>query len=600
MVIPLALLTACGGGGGKGSSLPPATTPQTKKSGEATFSFKLPGKSTMTKLRRRYYQSQATQGVAIDWTSSNPYAPDYSAPITAGCPTPTLGNPNLPPGVASCTVDANGNTDYTFQLQIPAGTYPTFTVTTFDQAPASGGTFVSAANMLAQGQLAAPVVITAGETNTVPSLTFYGIPASVSFVPGPAQSHVTTYGGNIAVIGNAPQNFFAQAVDADGFVIDSTDGSAPAVTLAESASDSPQEFTVATTATPYEYTLTAKNAFANATIDLTATPGGTGLSPIVDAVTVTPVQELWTTQEAGSYPNGIYGYPLYPGASVAGPVDGYADPVGNALCGGGGSSCNLDTAAIDPTSGTIYAVGINSSSIPAIYAFTQGAGSAGLIPPSAASYTGAAGDTFEAIAIDTNHHGFIVDNNSGNVALEAYSTSSGGWSSLTTSNDSNLTTLTAESLAIAPTAANVPSSLVGSLWLGTSASVFLVYPAFSGAFSPSVEATAPTISAQVLGFDSAGYLWMSDGTNVYINKVSGTASSPVITQIAQVGLVSSGAGGTSFGAAAGQNMWFGQGTGEETGYDLYTASSCNSSCTLSASGDELSTNASSFAAFVTP
>ena len=296
LLIPLALLTACGGGGGKSGSLPPAgNVPQTKKSGEATFSFKLPGKSTMTKLRRRYYQSQATQGVAIDWTSSDPTHADYSAPISAACPA----LPSLPPGVTGCTIDSNGDTDYTFELQITAGTYPNFTVTTFDTAPSVGD---FAGNMLAQGQLAAPVVITAGTTNAIPSLTFYGIPAAVSFVPGPAQSHVVTYAGNIAVIGNAPQTFFAQAVDADGFVIDSTDGSAPALTVAESTSDNPQMFTVGTTANPFAFTLTAINASANAMVDLTATPGGTGLSPVTSKVTVAPVQELWTTQEAGAIP----------------------------------------------------------------------------------------------------------------------------------------------------------------------------------------------------------------------------------------------------------------------------------------------------------
>ena len=208
------------------------STPQAKKIGTAAFTLKIPGSSTMTKLRRRYYQSQATQGVAIDWASSNPSAPDYSAPITATCPSPAPSA--YPPGVTNCvgpTQSADGGTDYTFQLSIPAGTYPNFTVTTFDQAPASGETFTASANMLAQGQLAAPVVITGGTSNTIPNLTFYGIPASVSFVPGPAQSHVTTYGGNIAVIGNAPQTFFAQAVDADGFVIDSTDSGAPTVTV---------------------------------------------------------------------------------------------------------------------------------------------------------------------------------------------------------------------------------------------------------------------------------------------------------------------------------------------------------------------------------
>ena len=158
LVVPLALLSACGGGGGKGSSLPPVNNTPQKKTGTATFSFKIPGKNTMARVRRPYYQSQATEGVAIDWLSTTPNAPDYSAAIAATCPA------TLPAGVVACTV-VNGNTDYMFQLQIPAGTYPNLTVTTYDTPP-SGGTFTG--NMLAQGQLAAPVVIVAGQANTIP------------------------------------------------------------------------------------------------------------------------------------------------------------------------------------------------------------------------------------------------------------------------------------------------------------------------------------------------------------------------------------------------------------------------------------------------
>ncbi len=598
VIVMLALLTACGGGGGKGSSLPPTgSAPQAKKIGTATFTLKIPSSSTMTKLRRRYYQSQATQGVAIDWTSSNPNAPDYAAPITATCPAPTA----YPPGVTNCGPDpVDGGTDYTFQLQIPAGTYPNFTVTTFDVPPASGGTFPTppAANMLAQGQLAASVVITGGSSNTITNLTFYGIPAAVSFVPGPAQSHVVTYGGNLAVIGNAPQTFFAQAVDADGFVIDSTDGTAPSVTVAEAESDSPQEFTVATTATPYEYTLTAKNAIANATIDLTAVPGGTGLLSVVDAVVVTPIQELWTTQEAGSNPNGIYGYALY-GSSPA-VIDGYADPIGNPLCGNGGGSCNFQLGATDLISGTIYAAGLLPS-LPAVFAFTQGAASTGLVAPSTASYSGVSSETYDSMAIDAQHHGFLIDNNSGVVSLEAYSTASGGWTPITSSNSSSLTG--AKVIAVAPTAVNVPAALVGSLWVGLSGGGLVVYPPFSGTLT-STPATLTgytgSDSTQAVGFDSSGDLWTSDGNSVYIYMISGTPASPSVTELGSVSLASEGTGGTSFGAASGQAMWFGEGEGLETGYDQYVATCGGGSCSIAVNSQLIRTNAASFAAFVTP
>jgi hypothetical protein len=611
LVVPLALLTACGGGGGKSGSLPPTSnTPQTKKTGTATFSLKLPGKNTMSRVRRPYYQSQATQGVAIDWTSTNPYAPDYSAPISAACPAlPTSGNPNLPPGVTSCTIDANGDTDYTFQLNIPAGTYTNFTVTTLDTAPTVGD---FTGNELAQGQVAAPVVITAGTTNTIPSLTFYGIPATVSFVPAPSQSHVVMYGGStfasngkptLAVIGNEPQTFYVQAEDADGFLISSTDSGAPTLTVCESSSDTTPHFTVATTSNANQFTLTAINASGTATINATATPGGTGLSAVTNAVPVIPVQELWTTQEAGTNPNGIFGYPIYSPGSVitAGPVDMYNDPIGNALCSQSGSSCNFDNAAIDRSTNTIYAVGINGSLDPVVAAFTLGSGSKGLVAPVGLTFTESTlSDTIHAIAIDAQQHGFLLDYASGTPQLEAYSTASSGWSPLTTSNDPNLSALTAQALAVAPTAPNVPSALAGSLWLGTSTGRFLVYPPYSGTWSATVEATAPTICITVMGFDSTGDLWMTDGTNVYIAKISGTPSAPTLTVLGQTTLASSGATGTSFGAATGQAMWFGEGGGEGTGYDLYTATCGSSSCTIAVTAQALPTNSGSWAAFVTP
>jgi hypothetical protein len=592
MVIPLALLTACGGGAGKSGSLPPATnTPQTKKSGEATFSFKLPGKTTMTKLRRRYYQSQATQGVAIDWTSTDPTHPDYSAPISATCPVPTLGNSNLPPGVTSCTIDANGDTDYAFQLQIPAGTYPNFTVTTFDTAPTVGD---FSGNMLAHGQIAAPVVINPGVANTIPNLTFYGIPASVSFQPGPAQSHVVTYGGNLAVIGNQAQTFYTQAQDADGFDISSNDSGTPTITVAESANDSPQHFTVATTSNPYSFTLTAKDATANATIIVTATPGGTGLTSVTRDVTVTPVQELWTTVEAGNAPYGIWGYPVYGTGSAVQPIDGYNDPIGNALCGGGGSSCNFDYAAIDPSSNTIYAAGINSSSIPAIYAFPLSAAPPGLTVPSGAVYTGAAGDNFTSIAIDAHQHGFIVDNNSGSIQLEAYSTSSGSWTPIVPYGGMG----TADAVAVAPTATQVPAALAGSIWVGLSAGGFAVFPQFSGSSfgSPgTATGSGAATPVQVAGFDSNGYLWSTDGSNVYIDSISGTPAAPVVTQLGSLPL-SGSAGGTSFAAGSGDTMFFGEGGGEETGFNEYVATCGASSCTISVNAQQVPTASPSFAA----
>jgi hypothetical protein len=531
LAIPLALLSACGGGGTGGSVPPVNTTPQTKKTGTATFSFKLPGKNTMARVRRPYYQSQATQGVAIDWLSSNPSVPDYSAAISATCPALA----SLPPGVASCTVDAQGNTDYSFQLQIPAGTYTNFNVTTFD-APPSGGTF--SGHMLAQGQLAAPVVIVAGTTNTVPNLTFYGVPASVSFVPGPAQSHVVTYGGNLAVIGNAPQIFYSQAADADGFAISSNDGGAPAITVAESSSDTPKEFTVATTANAYTFTLTAINAVANASIVVTATPGGTGLSPVATPYTVTPVQEMWTSQGSGGGVNGISGYPLYPPSYTPSVVLDYANP---SLCGG--SSCNWSWAALPPNGdGAIW----DLVSGYGLFAFQQASGSQGLTIPS--SPLAILGASPQAFTLDSQGRIYLTDTATN--TIDIYSASGTLLASVADTNGSPA------AVAIAP--ANAPSGMAGTIWVADSAGL-TVYSAYAGS-TPTQLRQLATGGPQGVEFDPSGNLWVYDFSAASLTDYTiSSAGGASIGQNATTGSngVPVPAGSNQFGITAQGTAWMG-------------------------------------------
>jgi hypothetical protein len=560
MVIPLALLTACGGGGGgKGSSLPPAgSAPQSKKTGTATFSLRLPGKNTMARVRRPYYQSQATQGVGIDWVSSNPTSPDYSAPLSATCPALA----SLPPGVVSCTIDANGNTDYSFQLQIPAGTFPNFTVTTFDQAPASGGTF--SANMLAQGQLAAPVVIVAGQANTIPNLTFYGVPASVSFQPGPAQSHVVTYGGNIAVIGNAAQTFFSQAEDADGFAISSNDGGAPAITVAEAAGDNPQMFTVATTANPYAFTLTAINASGNASIVVTATPGGTGLSAVTNSVTVTPIQEMWTTQSAGPNPVGIVGYPLYPNTYTPGGALDYANPVLPGCTG----ACNWQWAAMAPN-GSIW---VYETETGELWVFGQAAGSQGLAVPTAASPV-TLGSSPKAFTIDSNGLLYLTDSSTGNITI--YNTASPKNVLASFPDGPNIPF----SVAVAPNAPNVPAALVGTIWVADSVNIS-AYTKYTSGAPLSIPVSNPPGSAEGVAFDNSGNLWVYDNTDglVDVYSVGGTTSGATMALIASTS-VGSADGSEQLGVTTQGTAWMG-GPASLNGVYSYTLSGG----TLAASG----------------
>jgi sugar lactone lactonase YvrE len=543
MVIPLALLTACGGGGGKSGSLPPVNnTPQTKKTGTATFSLKLPGKNTMSRVRRPYYQSQATLGVAIDWTSTDPTHPDYSAPISAVCP----GAPSLPPGVTGCTIDANGDTDYSFQLQIPGGTYTAFTVTTFDTAPTLGD---FTGNQLAQGQVGAPVVITAGVSNTIPSLTFYGIPATVSFVPAPSQSHVVQYGGTttpsgsgpqFAIIGNAPQAFYVQAVDADGFLISSTDSGAP--TIAVSDASSTKHFNVATTSNASQFTLTAIDATANATINATATPGGVGLSAITHSVIVAPVQELWTSQSAGPSPNGIVGYPLYPPAYTP----GNAIDLSNPSLPGCDGSCNWQWAAMAPN-GNIW---VYETETAALWVFGQGSGSQGPIVPTAASPV-TLGPSPAGFTIDSNGLLYLTDTSSGNITI--YNTASPSNALVAFPDGTNYPS----SVAIAPNAANVPTGLVGSIWVADSTNIS-AYTKYTSGTPSSIPVSNPPGSASAVAFDAAGHLWVYDPDDglVDVYSIGGSASSATMSLVASTS-VGSADGSDQLGVTAQGTAWMG-------------------------------------------
>ena len=599
----IAALAACGGGGGASG-----VTPSTQKTSTpaaptiTTFSLKLPGQATAVKTRHRFYASQATQGVAIDWSSSNLRSPDFAIAVTFTCP-----NQPYPAGILSCSTDpVTGGTDYTFQLGMSPGTYNNFTVGTFDAPPVSGA--FASGNLLAQGQPAAPVVIAAGVANTIAGLTFYGIPASVSVQPAPGQSHVLAYNGSgaagFAIVGNSPQTFFAEALDADNYVISPSDPGAPSISLAEAATDSPQYLSFSTGSSAGQWLIHAiaapSSAGAYASVTATATSAATGSTPVSSSTPITPFPELWTTQEAGSAPTGIFGYSAPQGIGISSPIDLYNDPIANPLCGGGSSNCDFYYGALDSSSNILYAAGLTAGGSPAVYAFSLGAGSAGLTPPASASWGGSVGETYEGLAIDTNHHAFILDNAS-NLILEAYSTAnSAGWVSLvdlTQTADPFLANAT--SVAVAPSAANIPAALAGSIWVGSSAGA-QVFPPFSGSAFGSPSNTVTLSAGGAIGFDSSGYLWTTDNTNIYVYLVAGTPSNPTVTQVATTALNAGGATGTSFGAVPPDTMYFGQGTGELTGYIEY-AMTCTSqtSCTI-ATSQGFNTNAASWVAIGVP
>lgn len=515
----LAVLVACGGGGKGGSSLPPtATQPASKKTGVASFKVKLPGKATMAKVRRNY-QSPATQGISIDWSSTNPYAPDYSAPISAACPSTN------PSGVTLCTPDPDGGTDYTFQIPIPAGTY-TLTVSAFDKPPSgSPPTFAASANMLVQGQLGG-VTITGGTSNTVANITFYGIPASVSFVPAPGQSHVVQYGGatvasssapQVAVVGNNPQSFYAEPLDADGYVISNNDGNnnAPTVSVTETTSDAchASPFTTgvmcfsvaqpAPSASPYLFTLQAQAAYGSAVIAATATlPNGAtpnGTNATTTQYNVLPVQEIWTTQSAG-----IYGYPLYPSPGpsaqpllLGNPIDSANDYACEGPCSWGGTAMDA--------SNNLWAINTSNSEM---YEFTTSSGAQALNVPSSPTSIALPGSP-QSVAIDASGYMYIPDASTGDVYV--YNTQSG--STMTTV---PFVSASSDPRAVAVAPLTAPNGAAGTIWVGgtspTGGSTIVVYSPYSSGMSTLTTITSLPNAPEALAFDTQGDLWVYDGT----------------------------------------------------------------------------------------
>lgn len=550
LVLAFAFALASCGGGGTTSAIP-KTTPTTPQA--VTFSFKLTGKATMARLHRPAYVSIATQGIAIDWASTDLTHPDFAAAVSATCPSP------LPASILACTVDAQGDTDYTFALTLAPGTY-TIAAAAFDKPP-SGGAFAGL-TPLARGQLAAPFTVTPGTTNVIPSMTFYGIPASVSLVPAPAQNHVIPFGAGWAVIGAGPQTFFAQALDADGFAIASSDPGAPTLSVSESASDAAQYFSIASTSNKYAFTLTAKQAPAPtvsaANIIATATAGG-GLPEVATShIALEPIEELWVTQAAGGWSTayGLTGFALMPptytppGKYLAA-IDFVYDTPGT-LCGG--AQCQFEAAGANAS--FAVALGVTPSSHLYELPFSNTTGSY-TYPSAPLPFTST---SISNVAVDAAGHVFVSDNGIG--ALFALSTPTD--TSYSEATGAGLAG--ASALAVAPSIASIPVALQQTIWVGAGKAGkgnILAYAPFTGTLTPlsvTVSGNAPALPISTIGFDTSGKLWVLSGGLIYIYTVSGTspitltldtsfATNPYNTANSEAG--------SSFGASVGGIMWIG-------------------------------------------
>ncbi len=505
----------------------------------------------MAQLRRPFYQSQATAGIAFNWTGTDPTHPDLAFPISATCPSP------LPAGITSCGTDSSGNTVYQFAFNATPGVYPKFMITTFDAAPAGTSPFASTfgtnAHELAQAFLPTPLTIVAGQDNPIPSMTFYGIPASVSLLPYPSQSHVVTNGAHAyEIIGNTQQLFGVAALDADGFLIGATASGAPTISVTESTSDAPAEFSIAPMSGPNEFGITAISAPASGggSITVSATAGVSGPTPASTTYAITPVQEMWLTLSSGGVATayGFAGYPLYPPsyAPQTTPLDFTYDNSTLNACGTG-VACLWEAATALPD-GSFIAY---SQSDGHLYRFLQGTGS--LSPAFPSELSGYISPSVASIAADNAGHIFIADSNL--YVLSSYTASSVVSPSVAPTK--------AQAVAVAPTLAALPSALQQTVWVSNGAagqSSILSYAVnASGALTNipvTINDSVPIGNPTVLGFDSSGNLWAFDGAYLHVYALSGSASGATLTELLSTPIQpASGLRGASFGATSQGTMW---------------------------------------------
>lgn len=532
LVVLASLLAGCGGGG-SGTAIPSTATksPQT-----VTFSLKLPGKATMARAHKAFYQSQGTQGVSIDWISTDPTKPDYAAPITFTCPAPT----NYPAGVTSCGT-VSGDTSYTFALAMLPGSYA-LTVTTFDAAPSNGS--FTGAHQLSQGSV--PVTINAGNQNSIPNITFYGVTSSISFEAKPSQSHAVPFNNGYAVIGNTPQAFVVNPIDAGGYIITGT--GAPPVTVGESTTDPAQYFSIAQAGTTDEWDFTAKQAPQSATGSATITLSSGGFTP---NVSVTPVQELWTTQTAGGTASayGLNGYALFPpNFAPTTPIDFVFDNSAAPACSPSG--CAWEPAAPVPD-GSVVAIGVHK-----VYQFGAPGGSEGPGMPPAGMVPGPVSSPSPSnIAVDASGDVLITDNSFGELLI---------YPSISAVTGNPIATVSglagADAIAIAPAWSTIPASLRNTIWVGdyNSGGPVSAYSYATGSTTttniPVTFTSGAPSAVSTIGFDANGDLWINDGSQLAVYSLAGNASGVTLTQIATSNLPVQG---TSFGATAQGAMYIG-------------------------------------------
>lgn len=574
-----ALLSACGGGGG-GTTPPLNRALPVTHSASVTFVLKVPPAAKQFHAHRnvkRMYVSPSTLGVGIA------YAVAPATFSTAQLKTPQVAF-DLTTCGSGCTANSDGSKTYTLNAPIP-GSVPQYSiqVDTWDSAPVSG-TF--SGNMLSQQYLAS-IAVPVGSASTSVTISLDAIPVSLAFTPVAGQSHVQPNAGGWAIIGNAPVQFALNALDADGFTIASSDPGAPSMAI----NDSTHQFTFSPL-TGNLYSVQAVSAASGtASVSLTATaPPLSGIAPYSTTAALTPVQEVWSSTTAGGPPAGLLGYPIYPVSNE--PSTSAIDYLAIST-----TNYNIRQPAFD-SHGNIFLNNTPSSGSPpaGIYELTQnGFSLAPSFVNASTPFIGIGTATqFNSLAIDSSDD-IITIASSGGSGYGGVAAYSSGGSPLAQQNSSGSDSIAYGSdVAIAP--ANVDS--------GTFKDYVFVAGYFGiGMLSPSPHLTllSPTItpavsSLQGITFDANGYLWTHDGGSLYVYSVTGSASSPVLTQVASAssaGTFTSGMGRTAQGT-----VWIPEGA--TTPYATEWKMTCSPVCSISQVGSTFSTAATNFSMVVVP
>lgn len=311
-VIPVALvcvlLANCGGGGGAaGSSVVPVqaggNAPQLVK-----FAFKVPVKAKQVVRKKMIggkYVSPATVGLGISFsTTATTFTPaQLTTPSVAvdlsSCVSSTVGVASI-----TCATNADGSQTFTATMPLPPGTYA-FEVVTWDSPP-KGTPLGFVGNQLSNALTS--VIVTSGAAVPSPNFVLNAIPASLVLTAAPGQNHVTSSGSALSITGNAPQQFFLNALDADGFII--TGSGAPTISLTDATGSFAFAQNASNPNVTNEWSINAlQPALQNTngvSISLNAAAPGAA-TPVTSKTTIVPIPELWLTIGAS---NVVQGYPM--------------------------------------------------------------------------------------------------------------------------------------------------------------------------------------------------------------------------------------------------------------------------------------------------